>query len=81
MNTYTISRDVYKMADNGLRSKKVRREYLRVTKHGRYVWQDDLLRATELTLDESCTIMQHLQRVVRPQYTYHKTRHYQIIID
>ena len=76
MGIYTISRDVYEQAETGLWTKKVRREYLRVTKSGRYVWQDDLQRSSEFTLDESCTIMQNLQRVIRPQFTYHKTWQY-----
>lgn len=72
MGIYIISRDVYKQADNGLWTKKVRREYLRVTKCGRYVWQIDVQRASELTEHKSSIIMHNLQRVVRPQYTYYK---------
>lgn len=72
MGIYIITRDVYKQADNGLWTKKVRREYLQETKSGRYVWQYDSQRFSEFTVEKSCAIMQNLQRVVRPKYTYLK---------
>ena len=73
----TIYRDVYAQHEQtGTWSKKVGHEYLRVTKSGRYVWQDDLQRSSEFTLEESCTIMDNLQREVRPKYTYHKVLQY-----
>lgn len=73
MGIYIISRDVYEQAENGLWINKVRREYLRETKSGRYDWQYDIHRSSEFTEDKSCIIMRNLQRVVRPQYTYQKT--------
>lgn len=77
MAIYTIHRDVFaKNEMTGLWTKKVGREYLRVTKSGHYVWQDDLQRSSEFTTEESCKIMSNLQRVVRCEYTYHKVWQY-----
>jgi len=77
MAIYTIHRDVFTQNETtGLWTKKVGREYLRVTKSGRYVWQDDLQASSEFTLDESCKIMENLQRVIRPKYTYGKVWQY-----
>ena len=77
MAIYTINRDVFTQDEKtGLWTKKVRREYLRVTRSGHYVWQDDLQKSSEFTCNESCIIMDNLQRVVRPQYIYHKVYQY-----
>lgn len=77
MAIYTIYRDVFTQdVKTGLWSKKIRREYLRVTKSGRYVWQDDLQVSSEFTLKESCRIMDNLQRVIRPNYNYGKVFQY-----
>lgn len=77
MAIYTIYRDVFAQDDQtGTWSKKIGREYLRTTPSGRYVWQDDLQRSSEFTLDESLTIMDNLQRHVRPKYNYSKVLQY-----
>ena len=73
MAIYTIYRDVFtKDEKTGLWTKKTGREYLRLTKSGRYVWQNDLQASSEFTLSESCKIIENLQRVIRPNYGYGK---------
>lgn len=74
---YTIYRNVFAQdEDTGLWVKKTGTEYLRVTKSGRYVWQDDLQIASEFTLEESDKILENLLRVIRPKYQYGKTWQY-----
>ena len=77
MSIYTIYRNVFAQdEDTGLWVKKIGTEYLRVTKSGRYVWQDDLQVSSEFTLEESDKILENLLRVIRPKYQYGKVWQY-----
>ena len=73
MANYIIYRDVYTQDETtGTWSKNVGREYLRITKSRRYVWQDKQQAASELRINESCKVMDNLQRVIRTKYNYGK---------
>ena len=70
---YTIFRDVYTINETtGAQTKHARREWLRLTKSGRYVWQSDPNTAAAFGCNESCRIIDNLQRINRTAYNYGK---------
>lgn len=73
MKDFIIFRDVYTENEKtGLITKKKGRKWLRVTKSGRYVWQDRQEEASRFSCDDSCTIMDNCNRQIRTKYNYGK---------